>query len=155
MTTRSTGAPGADTMQGGSGQMTATSSITSQTWSSNKVLLPAISTRCTHTSTTRWEPTSKTWNLVGSAVKATGNSLNNILRGTDGNNILDGAAGADVMIGGAGDDTYIVDNVSDVVTENFRWDGNDTVRASVNYVLSEYVENLTLTGSSKHLRHWQ
>jgi serralysin len=87
-------------------------------------------------------------NLVGSAVKATGNSLNNILRGTDGNNILDGAAGADVMIGGAGDDTYIVDNVSDVVTENFRWDGNDTVRASVNYVLSEYVENLTLTGSS-------
>ncbi|RON96786.1 hypothetical protein BK674_24915 [Pseudomonas moraviensis] len=87
-------------------------------------------------------------NLVGSALNGTGNSLNNILRGTDGNNILDGGAGADVMIGGAGDDTYIVDNVGDVITEAFRWDGIDTVRASVNYALSEYVENLTLTGGN-------
>ena len=80
------------------------------------------------------------------ALNGTGNALNNILRGNDGNNILDGGAGIDTLIGGKGNDTYIVDHVDDQVVENDK-EGTDTVKASVNYSLSDYVENLILTGS--------
>jgi len=44
---------------------------------------------------------------------------NDTLIGNAGNDFLDGGTGADTMIGGTGDDTYVVDNVGDVVTENF------------------------------------
>src|SRR5262249_42738192 len=54
---------------------------------------------------------------------------------------------ADSMAGGAGNDTYAVDNAGDVVTEN-SGEGTDLVLSSVSFTLSNYVENLTLTGSS-------
>ncbi|QSX70645.1 MAG: calcium-binding protein [Dolichospermum sp. DET69] len=50
-------------------------------------------------------------------------------------------------MGGAGNDIYIVDNANDSVFESLNG-GTDTVSTSVTYVLSENVENLTLTGSS-------
>jgi serralysin len=53
------------------------------------------------------------------------------------------------MTGGSGDDTYIVDNTLDVVTEHFN-EGIDTVQSSVNYVLSNNVERLILTGVSNN-----
>jgi len=88
--------------------------------------------------------------LLGSATAGSGNSDNNTLLGNDSNNTLDGAAGADLMVGGLGDDTYIVDNANDIVFEN-QYEGLDTAQASVDYILSDNVNNLTLTGSVARL----
>ncbi|MEH2089637.1 beta strand repeat-containing protein [Nostoc sp.] len=107
------------------------------------------------------------------AINGTGNSLKNILIGNTGANILSGedsndsligGAGNDALLGGAGDDTldgglgadslnggvgndiYTVDNVNDSITEDFNA-GIDLVKSSVNWVLGNNLENLTLTGS--------
>ena len=68
------------------------------------------------------------------------------INGLGGNDTLNGGANADTMIGGTGDDIYIVDNTSDVVTEN-PGQGMDAIQSSVTYTLSANVENLILTGS--------
>lgn len=81
-----------------------------------------------------------TENLAG-----TGNSGKNTLTGNSGNNALDGGTGIDWMIGGDGNDSYTVDNTADKITE-LDAQGTDDVSASVNYVLSANIENLTLTG---------
>jgi VCBS repeat-containing protein len=73
-----------------------------------------------------------------------GNAGNNTLSGDGGNDTLDGGAGADMLLGGTGDDIYIVDNVSDVVSENLNV-GTDTILSSVSFTLSANVENLILT----------
>lgn len=76
----------------------------------------------------------------------TGNALANIIVGNDGNNILNGGKGADILIGGDGDDLYIVDNSGDDVVEADSH-GIDSVRSSINWLLDDNIENLTLTGS--------
>nr|WP_260416210.1 calcium-binding protein [Pseudomonas cichorii] len=87
-------------------------------------------------------------NLTGSAsINATGNSVDNILRGNIGDNRLDGAQGADLMIGGLGNDTYFVDNAGDVVIEDADA-GNDKVISTVDYTLAANVEVLSLSGSA-------
>ena len=85
--------------------------------------------------------------LTGTAnINAVGNELNNTLTGNSGNNILDGGIGNDAMLGGLGDDTYIVDSLSDLVTEAAAA-GTDNVQTAISYTLTTNVENITLTGA--------
>ncbi|WP_370849121.1 calcium-binding protein, partial [Novimethylophilus kurashikiensis] len=80
-----------------------------------------------------------------------GNNVLNGLQGNDtllgaaGNDLLNGGLGVDSMVGGLGDDIYIVDNASDVVTENAD-EGADLVRVNIatangSYTLADNVEN--------------
>ena len=85
--------------------------------------------------------------LAATSISGIGNGGNNIITGNNGNNILDGGAGVDVLIGGAGNDTYYVDNIADGIIEGTSA-GTDSVFASTSYVLSNSVENLTLTGNA-------
>jgi VCBS repeat-containing protein len=82
-----------------------------------------------------------------SANTLTGNGGSNTLSGLAGNDILDGAAGADTMLGGEGNDTYVVDNDGDKV-EELLGQGTDAVRASIDYVLPQHVEQLSLLGNA-------
>ncbi len=77
----------------------------------------------------------------------TGNAAGNQLNGGDGNDTLNGAAGDDTLLGGGGDDTYQVDHLLDNVIET-AGSGLDTVISGVSYTLTEYVEQLQLTGSA-------
>lgn len=81
-----------------------------------------------------------------SDIDGVGNELNNTITGNNGNNILNGSTGADRMLGKGGDDVYYVDSNGDRVIETNNG-GDDQVVASIDYTLSNGVEDLRLTGS--------
>ncbi|MDN5871868.1 MAG: hypothetical protein L0H73_14245 [Nitrococcus sp.] len=85
--------------------------------------------------------------LTQGDIGGTGNTLDNVLIGSDGANVLDGKQGADSLRGGQGDDTYRVEDAQDSVIEASSA-GTDHVMSSVNRTLSENIENLTLTGDA-------
>jgi Ca2+-binding RTX toxin-like protein len=73
-----------------------------------------------------------------------GNDDNDTLDGGNGWDLLQGGGGADTMRGGRGNDRYYVDDAGDVVTE-YAGEGTDTVHATIDYTLTAYVEDLTLS----------
>jgi Ca2+-binding RTX toxin-like protein len=68
---------------------------------------------------------------------------NDTLYGGAGNDILYGGAGNNALYGGAGDDTYSIYNIGEIAIENSS-EGVDQVYSSINYVLGNAIENLTL-----------
>ena len=68
--------------------------------------------------------------------------------GLGGDDTIDGGLGIDSMTGGLGNDVFIVDNKLDLVIEADE-QGTDEIRSSVTYTLSDFVENLVLTGIGK------
>ena len=91
------------------------------------------------------------------AVSATGNTLNNYVRGNvqanvlyglAGNDLLNGLAGSDTLVGGLGDDIYYVDVIEDNIVEA-SGEGLDSVYSfAEGYSLVENVENLYLINQS-------
>jgi Ca2+-binding RTX toxin-like protein len=95
-----------------------------------------------------------------------GGAGNDSLAGGAGNDILDGGTGADTMAGGDGADTYYVDNPGDLVVETASNAAQQIatgphqadvgkavgkVIASINYTLTAFVENLTLSNAAGNL----
>lgn len=74
-------------------------------------------------------------------------SSNDTLMGGAGNDTLNGGKGKDVLNGEKGNDTYIINDLLDKIREK-AGQGTDTVRASVNYVLGNNLENLILEGTT-------
>lgn len=148
------GGTGADSMGGGAGDDTyvvddAGDGVGENTGAGTDLVFSSI----TYTLTSNVENLT----LMGTAViNGTGNNLNNVILGNAANNVLtglggndrlDGGGGTDIMIGGPGNDTYVVDDSTDIVTEN-AGEGTDTVESSITYTLGSAVENLTLTGNA-------
>ncbi|MFC3170272.1 calcium-binding protein [Paracoccus fontiphilus] len=100
-------------------------------------------------------------NIVGDRMRdiVHGGRADDMIRGGAGNDVLFGGAGQDTLKGDGGNDTLnggpgsdllIVDNIGDRVAENRRWEGIDTVRASVDFRMgSAHVENLELVGEAE------
>lgn len=81
------------------------------------------------------------------AIRADGNSLDNLIIGNSAANIINGSGGADTMLGGGGDDIYYVHDAGDIVGEN-AGEGTDIVASIVSFVLSDHVEHLYLFGDA-------
>ena len=82
-----------------------------------------------------------------SAYEALGGAGGQILTGNSNDNRLDGGLGSDLLTGGLGNDVYVVDELGDVIIEAAD-EGTDTVESSIDYVLGETLENLTLLGNA-------
>ncbi len=158
-----TGGAGNDTLDGGTGNDTMVGGLGNDTYvvdSTTDVVTEALNegvdlvqSSVTYTLAANVENLTLTGTT---AINGTGNALDNVLIGNSaintltggaGNDVLDGGAGADKLLGGTGNDTYVVDNASDLITENLN-EGTDLVQSSVAYTLAANVENLTLTGTA-------
>jgi Ca2+-binding RTX toxin-like protein len=82
-------------------------------------------------------------------INGTGNSLPNLIVGTQFANILNGGIGADTLVGGQGSDIYEVDDAGDVVIED-SVAGIDRVVSTVTYTLpaSADIQEFYLTGTA-------
>jgi Ca2+-binding RTX toxin-like protein len=88
-------------------------------------------------------------NLTGTGnadLTLTGNNLNNVITANSGNDTLVAGSGIATMIGGTGNDTFVVNNTADIVQAKVG--GINTIQTSVSYTASNYVQNLTGTGTA-------
>jgi Ca2+-binding RTX toxin-like protein len=145
------GVAGSDTLDGGAGTDTASYAgaaaiILDRVIASNST---ADAAGDSFTSIERFILTSNADRFVGNgdAESVDGGSGNDTLFGNGGDDVLNGGAGSDSLSGGAGNDTYVVDNISDVVSEA-AGAGVDLVQSTVSLTFAAEVENLTFTGSS-------
>ncbi len=83
--------------------------------------------------------------LTDNAFNAIGNEQDNTLIGNAHDNVLDGGKGADQLIGNKGNDLYFIENEADNVIELVN-EGIDSVTSSIDYDLTNHVENLNLIG---------
>ena len=152
------GGIGADFLNGGAGPDTMIGGLGNDTYMIDSmgdvvVEVPASGTDTIKTNLSAYsiEAWSDIENLTGTATTGqalTGNAGANVVTGTAGDDMIDGGAGADTMVGGLGNDVYIVDSLSDVVTEAANG-GTDTIRtnlASYSIAALTNVENLVGTG---------
>ena len=64
-----------------------------------------------------------------------------------GNDTLDGGNGVDTLVGSLGDDTYVVDNMNDVILEDFR-QGYDIIKVNAaQFIMPDNTEELQMVGS--------
>ncbi len=78
-----------------------------------------------------------------------GGDGNDVLFGSAGDDTLQGQGGNDTLNGGPGSDLLIIDDAGDRVAESNRWDGHDTVQASVDFRMGRaHIEDLVLTGDA-------
>jgi len=92
--------------------------------------------------------------IIGNTAKnlLTGGAGNDVIYGDNGDyygsdaDTLIGGVGADTLSGGAGNDFYYVDNIADKIIEsaNYYYSSVDTVFSTIDYTLTNNVENLTL-----------
>ncbi|MFC7500169.1 sulfatase-like hydrolase/transferase [Enterovirga sp. GCM10030262] len=83
------------------------------------------------------------------ADKIFGASGDDMLFGGDGDDTLTGGRGIDISAGGLGDDLYRVGNAEDAVVET-AGEGYDAVRAMVDHVLADNVEELRLIRDARN-----
>lgn len=147
------GGEGSDRLEGGGGDDTYVVD------SYNDVIVEAAGTGIETVETTiSWILAPELENLIlqGEADNGFGNALNNSISGNsrsnylvgyDGNDNLRGGFGGgnDTLDGGNGNDTYSVDSLGDEIIDVA---GIDTVRAEINWILAENLENLELNFSS-------
>lgn len=82
-----------------------------------------------------------------------GDEGSDTLYGGGGDSYLDGGEGADLMIGGDGANTYVVDNVNDVVVEDYvPFDGEfnprDKIISYINITAQDLIEDIQLAGKA-------
>ena len=91
------------------------------------------------------------WNAAWGTISLNifGGIGNDTLLGDIGNDTINGDIGDDVIFDSAGSDLYFLESLGDEIREfwvNLTEPGNDTVAASVDYVLPSFIEALVLTG---------
>ena len=141
------GGAGIDTLIGGTGNDTYVVDTTTDVITEN--VLDGVDTiQSSVTFSLANLPNIENLTLTGTAaINGTGNAGNNVITGNAANNILDGGLGTNTLIGGTGNDIYVVDTLTNLITENVGG-GTDTIQSSITFTIATNVENLTLTGTA-------
>jgi Ca2+-binding RTX toxin-like protein len=92
-------------------------------------------------------PSTGTITGTSSSETLTGTTSSDVMKGLAGNDTFKGNGGADTMYGGTGNDIFYLDSSGDVVIENTK-EGTDKVVSTVDHKLADFIENLTLSGTS-------